>query len=115
MNELLKSSDDDTEFAKELKVAISSDLKPRHSEAQVSLLLDKCSFLGASKCLDDLEGTKNKIADEGVTVLMDTTMDSSPSTSTSSGSTQSTLSHTEEFRPPKKKRKGLGTILTKKI
>ena len=70
MNELLKSSDDDTEFAKELKVAISSDLKPRHSEAQVSLLLDKCSFLGASKCLDDLEGTKNKIADEGVTVLI---------------------------------------------
>jgi len=59
------------------------------------------------KCLDDLEGTKNIITDEGVTVLMNTTTDFSiPITSTSS-------EHTEECQPPKKKRKGLGAILTK--
>ena len=70
LNELLKSSDDNIEFAKELKVAISSDLRPK---AEVSLLLDKCSSLDPRfrcKCLDDLEGTKTKIADEGVTVLI---------------------------------------------
>jgi len=115
LDDLLLSSDDDTGFAKEMKMAISSDLRPRYSEPEVSVLLDKCSFLDprfCCKCLDDLEGTKNNIADEGVTVLMNTTTDSSPSTSFSSGST---VAHTEECQPPipKKKRKGLGAILTK--
>ena len=105
LDDLLMSSDDDTGFAKELKVAISSDLRPRYSESEVSVLLDKCSFLDprfCCKCLDDFEGTKNNIADEGVTVLMNTTTDSSPSTSTSSGSI---VAHIEECQPavPKKR------------
>ena len=110
---LLVPSDDDSEFAKQLKVDISSDLRPRYSEPEVLVLLNKCSFLNPRfrcKCLDDPEGTKNKIADEGVTVLMNTTTESSPNTPISSGS------HTEECQPPlKKKRKGLGAILTKKL
>jgi len=41
----LVSSDDDKGFAKELKMAISSDLRLRYSEPEVSDLLGKCSFL----------------------------------------------------------------------
>ena len=61
---LLNPSDDDIPLAKEMKLAISTDLRQRYSEPDTSALLDKCTFLDPRFCasyLDDSEGTKPRL------------------------------------------------------
>ena len=86
LDTLLNPSDDDIALAKEMKLAISNDLRPRYSAPDISVLLDKCTFLDQrfhAGHLVDSEGTKVRIADEVVVILMNI------DDSTSSDSTQS--------------------------
>ena len=96
-----------------MKLAISNDLRPRYSAPDVSTLLDKCTFLDPRFRADhlvDLEGSKVRVADKAVVVLMNI------DDSTSSDSTQSAGGHESTnvgSQPPHKKRKGLGAIFSK--
>ena len=73
LDTFLNPSDDDIALAKEMKLAISNDLRPRYSAPDISILLDKCTFLDPrfrAGYLVDSEGTKVRIADEAVVILM---------------------------------------------
>ena len=113
LDTLLNPSDDDVALAKEMNLAISNDLRPRYSAPDISVLLDKCTFLDPrfrTSHLNDSEGTKVRIADEAVVILMNT--DASTSCDSTSCATDCESTNTG-CQPPSKKRKGLGAILSK--
>ena len=113
LDTLLSPSDDDVALGKEMKLAISNDLRPRYSAPDISMLLDKCTFLDPSfhtSHLDDSEGTKVRIADEALVILMN--IDASASSDSTPSATDCESSNTG-CQPPSKKRKGLGAILSK--
>jgi len=77
------------------------------------VLLDKCTFLDPrfhTSHLDDSKGTKVRIGDEAVVILMNT--DASTSYDSTSCTTDCESTNTG-CQPPSKKRKGLGAILSK--
>ena len=113
LDTLLNPSGDDISLAKEMKLAISDGLRPRYSAPDISVLLDKCTFLDPrfrTSHLDDSEGTKVKIADEAVVILMNTDASTSSDSTPSATDCESTNTGCQ---PPSKKRKGLGAILSK--
>ena len=108
MDTLLNPSDNDVALAKEMKLAISNDLRPRYSapdKAEISILLDKCTFLIQDSILIIL--MIQKVPGPELQMMINI------EASTSSDSTSDCASSDTGCQPPSKKRKGLGAILSK--
>lgn len=106
LDTLLNLSDDDIPLAKEMKLAISTDLRQRHSEPDTSALLDKCTFLHPRFCtsyLDDSEGTKVRITDEAVVLLVNTDASTSSNSTSSAADCSVNESTRTGCQPPSKK------------
>ena len=98
---MVNHQDDDTSLTCEIKDCINSDLEHRYAGTEVSMLLDKCSFL------DPRFKDKYKLTDEPVQVLLqEASMLESESVGRVVSNSQTGQNETESSEPLTKKRKG---------
>ena len=98
---MVNYQDDDTALTCEIKDRINSDLEHCYAGTEVSMLLDKCSFL------DPRFKDKYKLTDEPVQVLLqEASMLESESADRVVSNSQTGQNETESSEPLTKKRKG---------